>query len=179
VGAKYHFMVEEDSGIKSRDQIKRIALDEVKSWIGINNVKIESIKKILEGDDEHPYWEVNGKYEWNESLTGSFTLFISDVGNILTRMSSAYPVPEGKTAPIGQRGHTLNKRRKEILAYLEKAMVPIYRGIEKKKLITKFSIKWRCSRVYIIACVDELLESGEILQKNSRVHHKIYGDNWE
>ena len=175
-------MVEEVSGIRSRDQIEKISLDEVKAWVGVKKVKIESIKKILEWDDEHPDWEVNGKYEWNEGLTGSFTLCISNVGNIMTRMSIAYPVPEGKTTPIGQRGYNLIKRRQEILAYMEKAMGkmgPGYIGIERKKLITKFSVKWGCSREDVVAHVDELLESGDILQKNSRVHHKIYGDNWE
>ena len=92
-------MVKEVSGIISREQVKRLALDDVNAWKDVKSVKIESIEKIHAEDDEYSYWEVNGKYEWNEVKTGSFTLYIDEDGNISIRLSLAYPIPNGRSVP--------------------------------------------------------------------------------
>ena len=92
--------MKEGSRIINRDQAEKIALDDVSAWKGVKNAKIESIKKIHVEDDEYSYWDVNGKYEWNEGKSGSFGLSLSEVRNILLRWSVAYPIPHGKSVPF-------------------------------------------------------------------------------
>ena len=92
-------MVKEGSVIISGEQAKRIALEDVNAWRDVKSAKVESIEKIHDEDDEFSQWEVNGIYVWDEGLSGSFTLGITEEGKILTRLSFAYPVPEGRTVP--------------------------------------------------------------------------------
>lgn len=71
----------------SREQAKRIALDDVLAWKYIKTAKVESIEKMYNEDNEFSFWEVNGTYEWNEMLSGTFTLGITEDGKIYTRLS--------------------------------------------------------------------------------------------
>ena len=83
----------------NREQAKRIALDDVLAWKYVKTAKVESIEKMYNEDNEFSFWEVNGTFEWNEVLSGTFTLGITEDGKIYTRLSMAYPVPEGRTVP--------------------------------------------------------------------------------
>ena len=83
----------------SREQVKRIALEDVNDWKHVKSAEVVSIGKIYNDDDEFLQWEVEGIYVWNEKLSGTFTLGITEDGKIGTRLSAAYPVPEGRTVP--------------------------------------------------------------------------------
>lgn len=82
-----------------KEKISNIAINYISEWKDINNVLIESIRKINLEDNEYSFWHVRGKYDWTEGRTGYFSIMISENKRILGFTSTVGKVHPGEIIP--------------------------------------------------------------------------------